>query len=77
MLKFGKLKHPWGKTPMAGREKEMREEIGSRIEAMRTNGNPDWFIRRVLIEKGYPEELVDEFGLEKNKALSSITGGPR
>jgi len=62
---------------MAGREKETQEEIRNRIKAMRMNGNPDWFIRRVLIGKGYPEELVDEFGLEKNKALSSITGGPR
>jgi len=62
---------------VADQKKEMRKEIKNRIETMRINGNPDWLIRKWLIEKGYPEELVDEFGLDKNKALSSISEGFR
>jgi len=61
---------------MAEREKEMRKEIGSRIRAMRINGNPEWFIRKTLLDMGYPKGLVDEFGLEKNRTLSSVSGGP-
>jgi len=75
-LKFGRSKRPSGKTPMAEWEEKMREEIGSRIRAMRINGNPDWFIRKALIDMGYPKRLVDEFGLEKNRTLSSISGDP-
>jgi len=57
--------------------REKLREIRERIEAMRLNGNPDWRIREILIEeKDYPEELVDKFGLEKNKTLSSVSGGP-